>query len=131
MSDAERQIMLKRNFENTGIALLETGMGWWWPNRRVKRHTKIIGLEHIEAAQKQGKGILLLAIHYLSAKINCRGIGYGHPMVVFYRPHSNDLMEYFQFRGRSNKYMLSKRDVKGLLRALKEGEACVYNSFIN
>ena len=128
MSDADRQIMLKRNFENTGIALLETGMGWWWPNWRVKRKTKIIGLEYIEEAQKQGKGILLLAMHYLSVEINCRGIGYGHPMVVFYRPHNNPLMEYFQFRGRgrSNKYMLGKRDVKGLLTALKEGEACIY-----
>ncbi len=128
MTDAERQVMLKRNFENTGIALLETGMGWWWPNWRVKRKTKIIGLEHIEDAQKQGKGVLLLAMHYLSAEINCRAIGYGHPMVVFYRPHNNQLMEYFQFRGRgrSNKYMLGKRDVKGLLRALQDGEACVY-----
>lgn len=128
MSDAERQTMLKRNFENTGIALLETGMGWWWPNWRVKRKTKVIGLEHIEEAQKQGKGILLLAMHYLSAEINCRGIGCSHPMVVFYRPHNNQLMEYFQFRGRgrSNKYMLGKRDVKGLLRALNDGEACIY-----
>jgi KDO2-lipid IV(A) lauroyltransferase len=128
MTDAERQVMLKRNFENTGIALLETGMGWWWPDWRVKRKTKVIGLEHIEEAQKQGKGILLLAMHYLSVEINCRGIGYGHPMVVFYRPHNNQLMEYFQFRGRgrSNKYMLGKRDVKGLLTALKEGEACIY-----
>ena len=127
-TDAERQTMLKRNFENTGIALLETGMGWWWPNWRVKNKIKIIGLEHIEEAQKQGKGILLLAMHYLSVEINCRGIGSGHPMVVFYRPHNNQLMEYFQFRGRgrSNKYMLGKRDVKGLLRALKEGEACIY-----
>jgi KDO2-lipid IV(A) lauroyltransferase len=128
MPDTERQVMLKRNFENTGIALLETGMGWWWPNWRVKRKTKVIGLEHIEKAQKQGKGILLLAMHYLSAEINCRAIGYGHPMVVFYRPHNNPLMEYFQFRGRgrSNKYMLGKRDVKGLLQALNDGEACIY-----
>ena len=128
MADAERQVMLKRNFENTGIALLETGMGWWWPNWRVKNKITIIGLEHIEEAQKQGKGILLLAMHYLSVEINCRGIGSGHPMVVFYRPHNNQLMEYFQFRGRgrSNKYMLGKRDVKGLIRALHDGEACVY-----
>ena len=128
MPDNEREVMLKRNFENTGIALLETGMGWWWPNWRVKRKTKVLGLEHIEAAQKQGKGVLLLAMHYLSAEINCRGIGTGHPMVVFYRPHNNQLMEYFQFRGRgrSNKYMLGKRDVKGLIRALNDGEACVY-----
>ena len=128
MPDDEREVMLKRNFENTGIALLETGMGWWWPDWRVKRKTKVVGLEHIEAAQQHGKGVLLLAMHYLSAEINCRGIGTGHPMVVFYRPHNNQLMEYFQFRGRgrSNKYMLGKRDVKGLIRALHDGEACVY-----
>ena len=37
-------------------------------------------------------------------------------------------MEFFQFRGRgrSNKYMLGKRDIKGLMKALKDGESCVY-----
>ena len=127
-SEEEVERMLRTNFENTGIALLETGMGWWWPEWRVKRKVKVEGLEHLEKAKKEGKGILLLAMHYLSVEINCRGIGTGHPMVVFYRPHNNPLMEYFQYRGRgrSNKYMLGKRDVKGLLRALQDGEACVY-----
>ena len=128
MPRAEQLTMLKKNFENTGIALLETGMGWWWPNWRVKRKVKVKGLEHIKKAQEEGNGVLLLAMHYLSAEINCRGIGYTNPMVVFYRPHNNPLMEYFQFRGRgrSNKYMLGKKDVKGLLKALGDGEACVY-----
>ncbi len=128
MSDAERARILKRNFENTGIALLETGMGWWWPEWRVKRKCTVKGLEHLEQAHKEGKGVLLLTMHYLSAEINCRGIGTGHPMVVFYRPHNNQLMEYFQYRGRgrSNKYMLGKKDVKGLLKALNDGETCVY-----
>ncbi|WP_206483734.1 LpxL/LpxP family Kdo(2)-lipid IV(A) lauroyl/palmitoleoyl acyltransferase [Thalassotalea sp. G2M2-11] len=128
MSESERQRILKTNFENTGIALLETGMGWWWPEWRVKRKCKVVGLEHLEQAQKEGKGVLLLAMHYLSAEINCRGIGTGHPMVVFYRPHNNPLMEYFQYRGRgrSNKYMLGKKDVKGLLKALNDGESCIY-----
>jgi KDO2-lipid IV(A) lauroyltransferase len=128
MNEQERQHILKKNFENTGIALLETGMGWWWPNWRVKRKVTVLGLEHIEKAQREGKGVLLLAMHYLSVEMNARGIGYGHPMVVFYRPHNNQLMEYFQFRGRgrSNKYMLGKRDVKGLIKALRDGEACIY-----
>jgi KDO2-lipid IV(A) lauroyltransferase len=128
LSDSERQQLLKRNFKNTGIALLETGMGWWWPDWRVKRKMTIKGIEHIEKAQQAGNGVLLLTMHYLSVEINCRGIGSGHPMVVFYRPHNNQLMEFFQFRGRgrSNKYMLGKRDVRGLIGALKDGEACVY-----
>lgn len=128
MDSKERTRIIKKNFENTGIALLETGMGWWWPNWRVKRKITFKGIEHIEKARAEGKGILLLAMHYLSVEISCRAIGYSHPMVVFYRPHNNPLMEYFQFRGRgrSNKYMLGKKDVKGLLKALRDGESCVY-----
>ena len=121
MSQEELTRTLKKNFENTGIALFETGMGWWWPDWRVKRKIKVIG-------RREDKGVLLLTMHYLSVEINCRGIGMGHPMVVFYRPHNNQLMEFFQFRGRgrSNKYMLGKRDVKGLIKALRQKEVCVY-----
>ncbi|TWX59537.1 LpxL/LpxP family Kdo(2)-lipid IV(A) lauroyl/palmitoleoyl acyltransferase [Colwellia hornerae] len=128
MSSQERTRILKKNFENTGIALFETGMGWWWPDWRVRRKTKVVGLEHLEKAHREGKGVLLLTMHYLSVEINCRGIGTGHPTVVFYRPHNNQLMEFFQFRGRgrSNKYMLGKRDVKGLMKALRDKEVCVY-----
>ncbi len=128
MPAAEQASLLKKNFENTGIALFETGMGWWWPNWRVKRKCKVVGIEHIEKAQQAGKGVLLLAMHNLSAEISCRSMGTIHPLVVFYRPHNNQLMEFFQFRGRgrSNKYMLGKRDVKGLIKALSDNEACVY-----
>jgi KDO2-lipid IV(A) lauroyltransferase len=128
MSEKERHKMLVKNFENTGVALLETGMGWWWPNWRVKRKVKIKGIEHIENAKKEGNGVLLLAMHNLTIEVNLRGIGYSNPLVVFYRPHNNPLMEFFQYRGRvqSNKAMLGKKDVKGLIQALKEGDTCVY-----
>jgi len=128
MTEQALQQMLKKNFENTGIALLETGMGWWWPNWRIKRKVKVVGLEHIEKAQKEGNGVLLLTLHFLSAEVSVRGIGSAHPMVVFYRPHNSLLMEYFQYKGRgqSNKSMLHKRDVKGLLQALENKDACIY-----
>ncbi|GAA0810456.1 Kdo(2)-lipid IV(A) acyltransferase [Colwellia asteriadis] len=127
-SEQELQRILKTNFENAGIALFETGMGWWWPNWRIKRKVKVKGFEHIVKAQQDNQGILLLAMHNMCLEICARGIGYTHPVVVFYRPHNNQLMEFFQHRGRgrSNKYMLGKRDVKGLIRALREKESCVY-----
>jgi len=128
MDEQALQQMLKKNFENTGIALLETGMGWWWPNWRIKRKIKFIGLENIENAVQQGNGILLITMHFLNAEITARAIGYGRPSVLFYRPHNNQLMEFFQYRGRgqSNKYMLGKRNVKGLIQALADGESCLY-----
>jgi KDO2-lipid IV(A) lauroyltransferase len=122
------QGILKKNFENTGIALFETGMGWWWPTWRVARKVKVIGAQHINKAQADGYGVLALGMHNLSLEMCARGAGIENPLVIFYRPHNNPLMEFFQHRGRarSNKYMLGKRDVKGLLRALHEKEACAY-----
>jgi KDO2-lipid IV(A) lauroyltransferase len=127
-SEAERTALLKKNIENTGIALLETGMGWWWPDWRFKGKVTIEGIENIKKIKAQGQGVLILTMHYLSTEMNCRGAGAAEPMVVFYRPNNNALMEYFQFRGRNraNKYMLGKRDVKGLIKALKDGESCIY-----
>ena len=127
-SAAELQTILQKNFENTGIALFETGMGWWWPTWRVARKVKINGAHHITSAQSQGNGVLVLGMHNLSLELCARGAGIDNPLVVFYRPHNNPLMEFFQHRGRarSNKYMLGKRDVRGLLRALNDKDACAY-----
>lgn len=128
MDEQEREQLLRKNFESTGIALLETGMGWWWPDWRIKRKFTITGLEHIEKAKQEGQNVFILAIHYLSAEIIGRGFGHSHPLVIFYRPHNNQLMEFFQYRGRgrSNKYMLGKRDVKGLIKAIRTGESSLY-----
>ena len=128
MSKKEQLTLLRKNFESTGIAVFETGMGWWWPDWRVKRKFTVTGLEHIEKAKQEGQGVLLLAMHYLCAEMIGRGFGHFHPLVIFYRPHNNQLMEFFQFRGRgrSNEYMLGKADVKGLIKAIKTGESCLY-----
>ena len=69
----ELQLILKKNFENTGIALFETGMGWWWPNWRVAKKVKVIGAHHITSAQAQGNGVLVLAMHNLSLELCARG----------------------------------------------------------
>jgi KDO2-lipid IV(A) lauroyltransferase len=54
--------------------------------------------------------------------------GLKYPSVVFYRKHNNRLMEYISYHGRkrSNKYMVHKRNVKGLISALDDGELCMY-----
>jgi KDO2-lipid IV(A) lauroyltransferase len=116
------------NIERTGMALFETAMGWWWPHWRIKKHFKIEGFEHIEAVLKQGKGVFGLALHNVNLEFACRGIGYWHPSIAFYRKHNNPLMDYFQYHGRNraNKYMIHKRNARALIEALNEGELCLY-----
>ncbi|MEE2002453.1 LpxL/LpxP family Kdo(2)-lipid IV(A) lauroyl/palmitoleoyl acyltransferase [Alkalimonas sp. MEB108] len=124
----EREQLLRANFKESGRALFDTIIGWWWPAWRLKRFGVIKGFEHIQAARDAGKGVLLLASHMLHLEAGGRIFGFSLPSVGFYRPHNNPLMDWLQYRGRikANKYMIGKREVKALLQALDEGEVCFY-----
>lgn len=129
MSHKEINSLVKKNFENAGIALFESGISWWWPSWRAKRICRVKGQEHIDIALSEGKGIFLLFFHIFPLEMMARVLGEnGYPCVGFYRPHNNKLLEWIQYRGRcrSNRYMIGKRDVKGLLKALSKGEVTVY-----
>lgn len=128
MSSDERRKLLNKNAEETGCAAIETFIGWWWPTWRIRRLAHFQGYDIIQAELAKGKGVLLLASHMLHLEAACRVFGLTHPSVGFYRPHNNALMEFFMYRGRSrgNKYMIGKRDVKALIKALNDGEVCFY-----
>ncbi|WP_194866543.1 LpxL/LpxP family Kdo(2)-lipid IV(A) lauroyl/palmitoleoyl acyltransferase [Pseudoalteromonas sp. PPB1] len=129
MDAQQRADMVLKNMENTGIATFETSMAWWWPQWRLNRVVgSIKGIEHVEQAQANGKGVLLLVPHMLHLEMLGRVLGIAQPGIGFYRPHNNPLMEYFMTKGRlrSNEYLIGKRDVKGLLQALKNKKMCYY-----
>ena len=69
-----------------------------------------------------------MALHNMNLEFACRGIGYFHPSIAFYRKHNNPLIDYLQYHGRnrSNKYMIHKRNAKALLSALGDKELCLY-----
>ncbi|UAA37667.1 LpxL/LpxP family Kdo(2)-lipid IV(A) lauroyl/palmitoleoyl acyltransferase [Paraneptunicella aestuarii] len=128
MPEKEREAMLAANLENAGMAMVETMMGWWWPDWRIKGISRIEGYEHVEAVLAKGKGVLGLAVHNMTLEVGCRVAGLQKPSVGFYRPHDNPVMEFLQYRGRarSNNYLISKRDLKSLFKALDDGEVTFY-----
>ncbi len=128
LSEQEHHQLLVQNFENTGMALFESGMAWWWPDWRVRRLAQFEGYEHLQAALSKGKGVLMLAGHFLHLEMAARVLGLTHPSSGFYRPHDNPVIEYFQCRGRlrSNRYLISKRDVKEVFQILADNDVCFY-----
>lgn len=129
MPEQEQKELVLKNMENTGIAMMETGMAWWWPEWRVRKcYGSIKGLEYFEQIQQSGKGVLMLVPHILHLEMASRVMGLKYQGIGFYRPHNNPLMEYFTTNGRlrSNEFLVGKRDVKGLLKALKNKKICYY-----
>ncbi|GAA5192172.1 LpxL/LpxP family Kdo(2)-lipid IV(A) lauroyl/palmitoleoyl acyltransferase [Ferrimonas gelatinilytica] len=128
MSSAERETLLVKNFEETGMALFDTANAWWWSDARIQRHMTIRGQENVANPVSEGQGVLLLAAHCLMLEPGARVLGQFHGGVGVYRPHNNKLMEYLQVRGRlrSNKGLIPKREVRQMVKALRQGEMLWY-----
>ncbi|UJF19106.1 LpxL/LpxP family Kdo(2)-lipid IV(A) lauroyl/palmitoleoyl acyltransferase [Vibrio sp. SS-MA-C1-2] len=128
MAEQEKEKMVKDNFSSLGLGLFETAMAWFWPDWRVENNVTYKGLEHIKALQDEGKGVLLIAIHSLNLEFGARAFGIKNPGVGVYRANKNPLYDWIQFSGRvrSNKYMLDRKDVKGMLRGLRKGDILWY-----
>ena len=130
MPEKEREALLVRNFEATGIALFETAIAWWWPDRRLDKLITFKGLEHLQQARDEGKGVLLFSLHSLTLEIGVRMYGLRADGLGVYRPHDNPVLEYLQVRGRSrsSKGMISKYKLKSAIRALRQGENVWYTT---
>ena len=107
------------------MGLLETGMAWFWPDRRVRKWFDVEGLDNLKRAQMQNRGVMVVGVHFMSLELGGRVMGLCQPMMATYRPHNNKLMEWIQTRGRmrSNKAMIGRNNLRGIVGALKKGEA--------
>ena len=128
MSEAERHQMAVKNFESVGMGVIETGIAWFWPTARVNRWMDASGLEHIRVVQESGRGVLLIGIHFLTLEMGARMFGIHNPGIGVYRPNDNPVIDLLQTWGRmrSNKDMIDRKDLKGMVRALKNGEIIWY-----
>ncbi len=128
MSDAERQQMVAKNFESVGMGVMETGMAWFWSDKRIQRWVEVTGMNNTRMHFQQGKGILLIGIHFLTLELGARVFGMNIPGIGVYRPNDNPVLDWLQTWGRlrSNKTMIDRKDLKGMVRALKNGDVVWY-----
>ena len=105
------------------MGLIETGMAWFWSDERVKKWFDVEGMVNLNNALSEGKGVMVVGVHFMSLELGGRTMGLCRPMMATYRPHNSPLMEWVQTRGRlrSNKAMIDRRNLSGLVHALKSG----------
>lgn len=130
MPQAEQDELLARNFEETGKAIFDTINAWWWSDEKIQRHMTITGQEHVQQTLDDGHGVILFAVHCLPLEMGARIFGQFQPGVGVYRPHNNPVMEYLQVKGRlrSNKALVSKRDLRQMVRCLRSPDVIWYTA---
>lgn len=125
-SDAQIERILAENTDSIGMAIIETGMAWFWSDSRILKWSKVEGLEHLK--QPEDVGVIFVGVHFLTLELGARIVGIHHQGIGVYRPNDNPLLDWIQYRGRvrSNKGMLDRKDVRGMIKVLRAGETIWY-----
>jgi len=128
LSETERETLLNANMQSMAMALFETGMAWFWTQNRLRKRFNIEGLEHLQREDEQGT--VLMAMHFSTLEIGAAFLNLSTIVDGMYRPHKNPVYDYVQRRGRErhnpNCEVLTRDDVRGMLRRLKRGRAVWY-----
>ncbi|HWV16711.1 MAG TPA: LpxL/LpxP family Kdo(2)-lipid IV(A) lauroyl/palmitoleoyl acyltransferase [Cellvibrio sp.] len=138
LSDAERNKLLDETIFSTTMAVFETGIAWFWSRKRLRTLFTAKGLEHLQAAQRDGQGALLLSLHFTTLEIGSAMLGTLVNYDGMYRPHKNAVYDYLQ-KSRREAYCIpppgelvndstaiSRDNVRGMISRLRKGRMIWY-----
>ena len=129
LDEAARHDLVRETFRSVGITLMETAFAWWGSDARLDRISRVEGMEHMNRALEQGKGVFLLGGHYttleMSGRLMCLFLEHVHPM---YKPASNKLFNAVMVHARSQYFegLVDNRDMRNILRALRNNKVIWY-----
>jgi len=136
LSATEQSHLVKQHFISLGIGFFEVGMARWKSNQSLKKIIEIKGIEHLNRAVEKNRGVILMSAHFTMLEISAL-IGRNEivqedlpPMVGMFRLGKNSIINQFlrNTRLRSTESLVTKFEVKDLIRALKDKKLVWYAS---
>lgn len=129
LDDSARENLVKESFVSAATSLFEGVLSWWGSDARLKQLYRIEGLEYLEAARAQGRGVILLGGHYTTLEISGRFLAFHvQGLQPIYKPARNKLFEAVMANSRKHLFddLLPSADMRTIVRNLKKGKVVWY-----
>ena len=125
-----RKDIFKRNVISSGQVFFDTGIAWFWNNKRIKRNIsyEINGLSNLLKDQASDKGILLFFKHSLHLELDSRILGMHAEIYGVEREHNSKYFQSIQRKGRlkSTLDVVDRKNTIRFIKWLKEGKTVLY-----
>jgi len=128
-SNSDVRRLMRQNFYSGAMTIFESALSWWGSDDFFKKYSHIEGIEHVEAALKKGKGVLLLGAHYTTLEIGGRvSMQFLKQITPTFKPARNKLFNAMMVsaRTRSHGKLLPHQNIRALLKDLKRNEVLWY-----
>jgi len=128
LDQTKQNRLVKASFHSAGISIFEIAWSWWGARRKLEHLCHIEGLQHLQTAQQNDKGVLLFSAHFTCLEIGGRLLALHTPFNVMYKPHRNPLFEAVMRDGRERQFesAIDRNDIRVLIKTLKKGGTCWY-----
>lgn len=127
LNSSEQAAVVKESMVSVGITFFEAGAALWGQADKFKGRHIIEGLEHIEKAQAEGRGALLLGAHFTTIDVAGRIVAYYQRVDTVYRKHKDPVMAYQVTKARDQfGDSILRSDMGKLVKTLRRGNLAWY-----
>jgi KDO2-lipid IV(A) lauroyltransferase len=128
LDETGREALVRRAFASTGIGAIETTIAWFGNLERYRERFTIEGLDLLTAAQRRGRGVVLVGAHFTTFELAGALLAEVAPFGVIYRRNKNPVIDAFMLRGRRRRYdaVIERSQVRLVLQRLKQGHTIWY-----
>lgn len=129
LSPEARNKLALQHFEALGASVMELALARWGSDDKHRNLTRVEGVEHIETAVREGRGIIFLSAHFTTLEISGRALKLNCPPfdLVFRRFRNDFLTEIIRTtREISGQSTIEKNDIKRMVRSLRAGTPVWY-----
>lgn len=128
LADNERELLLKKTFISNGIGLVEIAMAWFGDRERFNDKVTVTGIDNLNQAKAQGRGVLLLGAHFSTLEMGgllFHSIG---ELDATYRPNDNPFFDALMYNGRKRNLsgVYDRKNIRQAMKSLKAGKVLWY-----
>jgi KDO2-lipid IV(A) lauroyltransferase len=128
LSKDEQHSLVKKVFAENAIGFIETAVSWFRKPSYSYQHITVEGLEHLEAAKKLGRGVILVGSHFSTLDLGGLLVTAHTKLDASYRPQKNKLINDVMIKSRQGflDRVINHRNMREVLKSLKDGHVLWY-----
>jgi KDO2-lipid IV(A) lauroyltransferase len=128
LSKDEQHILVKKVFAENAIGFIETAVSWFRKPSYSYQRITVEGLEHLEAAKKLGRGVILVGSHFSTLDLGGLLVTAHTQLDASYRPQKNQLINDVMIKSRQAflERVISHKNMREVLKSLKDGHVLWY-----